>query len=168
MARFATGKDAWGISDRSGFRYRLRDMKREWTGMLVGPDEFEEKHPQLEPIRSLPDAEAIRDPRPDTRTEPAVEQLLGINPFKSGSSGSAVVTVIEPSHGRTTGDTVRFRKAEGFDGFTESVLENASGYTITVVDVNSYTFTASSGTATEGSRRGGGQNATAGPVTLEN
>jgi len=168
MARFATGKDAWGISDRSGFRYRLRDMKREWTGMLVGPDEFEEKHPQLEPIRSLPDAEAIRDPRPDTRTEPAVEQLLGINPFKSGASGSALVTVIEPSHGRTTGDTVRFRKAEGFDGFTESVLENASGYAITVVDVNSYTFTASSGTATEGSRRGGGQNATAGPVTLEN
>jgi hypothetical protein len=36
---FASGKWAWGLSDRSGFRYRLREMKREWTGALVGPDE---------------------------------------------------------------------------------------------------------------------------------
>ena len=38
---FASGKKAWGISDRSGRRYRLREMKREWNGLLVGPDEFE-------------------------------------------------------------------------------------------------------------------------------
>lgn len=168
MARFASGKDAYGISDRSGFRYRLRDMKREWTGMLVGPDEYEEKHPQIEPRRNIPDVEAIRDPRPDNRTEPSVAQILKANPFTSGSSGSAVITVTEPNHGRTTGNTVRFRKVRAFDGFTEAVLENASGYSITVVDANSYTFTASSGTATEGNKRGGGKDATAGPVTLEN
>jgi hypothetical protein len=34
---FASDKNAYGISDRSGFRYRLRDMKKEWTGALVGP-----------------------------------------------------------------------------------------------------------------------------------
>ena len=75
--------------------------------------------------------------------------------------------MVEPSHGRTTGDTVRFRKAEAFDGFTEAALESASGYTITVTDSNLYTFTASSGTATAGNSRGGGENATVGPVTLE-
>ena len=31
---FASNKNAWGISDRSGFRYRLRDMKQEWTGRV--------------------------------------------------------------------------------------------------------------------------------------
>ena len=67
MARFATGKDAFGISDRSGFRYRLRDMRKEWNGLLVGPDEYERKHPQLEPVRHLPDVEALRNPRPDTQ-----------------------------------------------------------------------------------------------------
>ena len=41
MARFATGKDAYGISDRSGFRYRLREMRTEWNGFKVGPDEYE-------------------------------------------------------------------------------------------------------------------------------
>ena len=130
--------------------------------------EYERKHPQLEPVRHLPDIEALRNPRPDIRTEPVVAQLLSLNPFVSASSGSAVITVLEPSHGRTTGDTVRFRKVQGFDGFSSTVLEKADGYTITVVDSGSYTFTASSGTATTGSQRGGGEVATAGPVTLEN
>ena len=167
MARYASGSNAWGYSDRSGFRYRLAEMMTEWSGAKVGPDEYEAKHPQLEPIKVGPDPQALRDPRPDQRTETAVEILLVVNPFVSGSSGSAVITVLEPSHGRTTGDTVRFRKTQGFDGFSSTVLEKADGYTITVVDSGSYTFTASSGTATTGSQRGGGQNATVGPVTLE-
>ncbi len=62
---YASGSKAFGISDRSGFRFRLREMKREWTGALVGPDEFEPKHPQLEPIRVGPDPQALPNPRPD-------------------------------------------------------------------------------------------------------
>ena len=49
MGKFASGKHAFAISDRSGQRYLYRDMKREWNGLLVGPDEYEPKHPQLEP-----------------------------------------------------------------------------------------------------------------------
>jgi hypothetical protein len=63
---FASGKWAWGLSDRSGFRYRLRDMKREWTGALVGPDEYDPKHPQLFPPKVGPDPQALRNPRPET------------------------------------------------------------------------------------------------------
>jgi len=66
---FASDKNAYGISDRSGFRYRLRDMRREWTGALVGPDEYEPKHPQLYPPKPGPDPQALRTPRPD-RAEP--------------------------------------------------------------------------------------------------
>jgi hypothetical protein len=62
---FASDKNAYGISDRSGFRYRLRDMKKEWTGALVGPDEYEPKHPQLYPPKVGPDPQALRNPRPD-------------------------------------------------------------------------------------------------------
>ena len=36
MARYASGRKAWGYSDRSGFRYRLRDMIKEWNGLKVG------------------------------------------------------------------------------------------------------------------------------------
>ena len=65
MSKYATGKKAYGISDRSGFRYRLRDMRKEWNGLLVGYDEYEPKHPQLEPLRARPDPQALRDPRPE-------------------------------------------------------------------------------------------------------
>ncbi len=65
MSKYATGKWAYGISDRSGFRYRLRDMRKEWNGLLVGKDEWEPKQPQLEPLRATPDPQALRDPRPE-------------------------------------------------------------------------------------------------------
>ena len=71
MAKYATGKKAYGISDRSGFRYTLKKMQKEWTGMLVGFDEFEPKHPQLEPVRKFSDPQALKNPRPD-RVEPVV------------------------------------------------------------------------------------------------
>jgi hypothetical protein len=164
MARYATGKKAWGYSDRSGFRYRLKEMKTEWNGLKVGPDEYEAKHPQLEPNHPGPDPTALYQPRVDGRSEVTVENLLALNPFTSTAS-SAVITVFESSHGRSTSDTVRFRNASSFDGFTKAVLENASGYSITKIDDNRYSFTASSGTATSGTKGGGGR-VTAGPVTL--
>ena len=167
MSRFATGKNSYAISDRSGLRYRYRDMRREWNGLLVGKDEYEPKHSQLGPFRARTDAEALADARPD-RTEPAVERILPRDSFTSGSSGSAVITVREVSHGRTTGNVVRFKKTNGFDGFTGTVLQKSSGYSITVTDADTYTFTASSGTAITGGKRGGGENATVGELPATN
>ena len=164
MARFASNKYALGISDRSGAAYPLRNMRKEWTGMLIGKDEWESKQPQLTVLRVVADPEALRDARPD-RTEPAVDVLLSFNAFTSGSSGSSIITVREPGNSRSTGDVVRFRTVEAFDGFTEAVLEAASGYSVTVVDSSTYTFTVSGETASTGSVQGGGA-ASAGPVTL--
>ena len=76
MSRFATGKDSYATSDRSGVRYRYRDMRREWNGLLVGKDEYEPKHPQLEPFPKVVDAQALKDARPD-RVEPLVVPVGG-------------------------------------------------------------------------------------------
>ena len=76
MSRFATGKDSYAISDRSGVRYRYRDMRREWNGLLVGKDKYEPKHPQLEPFPKVVDAQALKDARPD-RVEPLVVPVGG-------------------------------------------------------------------------------------------
>jgi len=65
MAKFASGKHAFAISDRSGQRYLYRDMKREWNGLLVGPAEYEPKHPQLGPFRKVSDPQALRNARPE-------------------------------------------------------------------------------------------------------
>ena len=62
---FASGKFAYGICDITGFRYKLKDMKRTWDGLLVGPDQFDPKHPQLMPKPNTQDPQAIRNARPD-------------------------------------------------------------------------------------------------------
>jgi hypothetical protein len=77
---YASGKNAWGISDRSGRRYRLREMKTEWTGAKVGPDEFEPKHPQLYPPKAYPDPQALRAPRPETGLSEQRAVQWGWNP----------------------------------------------------------------------------------------
>ena len=77
---YASGRNAYGISDRSGRRYRLREMKTEWTGAKVGPDEFETKHPQLFPPKAFPDPQALRGPRPETELPEQRAIQHGYNP----------------------------------------------------------------------------------------
>lgn len=161
---FARGKYAYRISDRSGFRYRIRDMRKEWNGSIVGYDEYEEKHPQLTPPRIRTDLEAIRDARPD-RTETAVPNLLPLNAFTTTAS-SATVTVNEPNHGRSTSDTVRFRDAQSVGGIPASTINSASGFTITNIDTNNYSFPA--GTTALFTQKGGGGFASAGPTSITN
>ena len=90
---YASGKNAWGISDRSGRRYRLREMKVEWTGAKVGPDEFEPKHPQLYPPKAYPDPQALRDPRPETQLTEQRAVQWGWNPV-----GFAYIPGLSPSN----------------------------------------------------------------------
>ena len=62
---FASNKRAYGICDITGFRYRLKDMKKTWDGLLVGPDQWSPKHPQLMPKPTPVDPEALKNPRID-------------------------------------------------------------------------------------------------------
>ena len=167
MPKFATGKNSKEISDRSGLAFPYTEMVFEWNGAFVHTSEFEAKAPQVQPGPHPADAVSLQNVRTD-RTETAVPQLLGVNAFTTGSSGSSTITVTERNHGRSSSDTVRFRDVDSFDGITKANLENSSGYSITKVDDDSYTFSVSTDTATTGSIRGGGGRATAGPATIEN
>tara|TARA_R100001440_G_scaffold7561_1_gene14853 strand:- start:849 stop:1352 length:504 start_codon:yes stop_codon:yes gene_type:complete len=165
MSNFATGRKAKAISDRSGMAFPYTEMVKEWNGSFVHGSEFEAKHPQLEPRPHKADAQALQDARPD-RTETAAPNLLKTDSFKTGSASSSTITVTEPSHGRSTSDTVRFYAATSFDGITATNINAAAGYTITVVDTDTYTFSVSTDTATTGNIRGGGFRAYAGPTTI--
>ena len=70
MPRYATGKYAKAISDRSGLEYRYKDMRKEWNGALVGKDEFERKHPQLGPFRKIHDPQTLKEARPNNTKFP--------------------------------------------------------------------------------------------------
>lgn len=165
----ARGKYAYGICDKTGFRYKLNELVNEVkngvrTGLRVGKDVVDPDHPQnfLGRLR-ISDPQSVRDARPD-RTEPEAIAMLGFNAFTTGVSGSSVITVTELNHGRDTGDTVRFRNVDPFDGITKSDIELSSGYSITKVNNDSYTVTVS-GVSSAGNFSGGGSLASAGPVT---
>ena len=164
MSNFSSGKRAKAISDRSGMAFPYREMLKEWNGSFVHQSEFETKHPQIEMKVHKPDRQALQNARSD-REESAVPNLLPFNAFKTATSGTSVITVTEPNHGRSSTDTVRFYDVSSFDGITAANITRAAGYTITKVDDNSYTFTVATDTATSGNLRGGGQ-AFAGPTTV--
>ena len=181
----ARGKYSKAISDRSGMEFPYDQMMREWNGSLVHRSEFEPKHPQLEIRAKHGEEQGLMNARPD-RTENEVIAILGPNPFETISASSGIINVTEKSHGRSTGDTVRFRGAlstsktfkdpQNFDGITGSNVAKSAGYSITVGKRDSagditnttdfYHFTVDTNTATSGGVSGGGENCSAGPATL--
>jgi hypothetical protein len=163
MAKLSRGKYSQAISDRSGMAFPYQEMLTEWDGSFVHTSEFEAKQPQIQPTRFTGDPQGLSNARPD-RTEPVTENLLPGNSL-SLTSGSSIVTVTEPAHGRSTNNTVVFRNVNGSPGgLVFSLFENSSGFSITVVDTNSYSFNCgSNATVTE---KSGGMFVTAGPVTL--
>jgi len=184
----ATGKFSKAISDRSGMEFPYNEMITEWNGSFVHVSEYEEKHPQLEISAHHGDEQGLLNARPD-RTENKVLILLIPNAFETISASSGIINVSEKGHGRSTGDTVRFRgpihttsdpdgfeNLTGFDGITGSNLSRAAGYSITVGKRDSsgnitntenfYHFTVATDTATTGGISGGGQSCSSGPATL--
>jgi protein-arginine kinase activator protein McsA len=71
---YAVGKYSQAICDRCGFQYPYLEMREEWNGHKVCPECFETKHPQLDPIFTPTDPQAIYKPRVD-RKEPLVVQV---------------------------------------------------------------------------------------------
>jgi|TARA_R110000824_G_scaffold11792_1_gene51786 hypothetical protein len=192
---YASGKHALAISDRSGLRFPYSEMVREWNGALVHYSEFEAKQPQLDPKPVGSDPQALFNPRPQRASTPVLI-LLDNNPFTSIIySGTTYVNVYSEDHQRKAGDIVRFRGAPQVtagSGFLNvptfdnvSDLSNANGFTIALGKIDSsgnvtgattsdtltnpvnYFYITSTSNATSGNVEGGGQNCSAGPVTLE-
>ena len=141
MARYASGKNAWGYSDRSGFRYRLSEMMTEWNGSKVGPDEFEPKHEQLEPISPGPDPQALYDPRPENNLQPVTVRFPTFNtvtlqpipiPRAVARAGTLTTTGATPG-GAAISLTLAGVAGTGAVGtLSTSILTIAATYTITV------------------------------------
>ena len=149
MGKYATGKYAKAISDRSGMEFPYREMVREWNGAFVHVSEFEPKQPQLEPKPQSPDGVALLHVRTD-RTEPATTVRIPDNGFETYEAGSSIINVFSPGHGLTDNTTYRFRGApttspgtgtssnpvfaysnpQNFDGISGSNIAKAAGYTI--------------------------------------
>jgi len=111
MGKYASGKHALAISDRSGMAFPYDEMVREWNGFLVHTSEYEPKQPQLQPKPVGSDPQALYNPRPQPASKTSLI-LLDNNPFTSVIySGTTYVNVFSKDHQRAAGSTVRFRGA---------------------------------------------------------
>ena len=208
MGKYASGKHALAISDRSGMAFPYDEMVREWNGFLVHTSEYEPKQPQLEPKPVGSDAQALFNPRPQPASKTSLI-LLGNNPFTTVIyGGTTYVNVFSEDHQRSAGDVVRFRgppivtsagpggsdpadlrnlqsfaTIPTFDNVSD--LNNTAGFTIALGQIDSagnvtgatttdsltqpinYFYITSTSNATTGGISGGGDNCSAGPVTLE-
>ena len=109
MGKYASGKRALAISDRSGMAFPYPEMVREWNGSLVHISEYEPKQPQLEPKPVGSDPQALYNPRPQPDSVASLI-LLNSNPFTSVIySGTTYVNVFSENHQRAAGSVVRFR-----------------------------------------------------------
>ena len=100
MAR-ASGSKAWGICDITGFRYKLRDMKMTWNGLLVGPDQWSPKHPQLDRKPYPADSQGLKNARPDSSDDNT--KFLVYTNVQDGILGTVLDTYeIECSVGEVT------------------------------------------------------------------
>jgi hypothetical protein len=133
MPRYASGKHALGISDRSGRAYRVRDLVKEWTGLLVGRDEFETKQPQLTPRRAVADPEALRNARPDRRRtccRSTVRRTMLLNQDLPDQRLLQLQNQVIQEKLETLFD---LEAVSNFDGFTSSAIEYSTGYSITKI-----------------------------------
>ena len=209
MGKYASGKRALAISDRSGMAFPYPEMVREWNGSLVHISEYEPKQPQLEPKPVGSDPQALLNPRPQPASKTSLI-LLDNNPFTSVIyGGTTYVNIFSEDHQRSAGDVVRFRgppvvTAAGPGGANPDDIKNlqqfasvptiggadinsASGYTIALGQIDTagnvtgatttdpltdpinyfYIKFDLSVAGTVGGISGGGENCSAGPVTLE-
>ena len=107
MAKFAKGKYALAISDRSGLAFPWREMVTEWNGAFVHTSEYERKQPQLEPKPFVADPQGLEQARP-ARTEFPTEDFLPKNPFTTAAA-DATVSVAFENGDMSVNDIVRFR-----------------------------------------------------------
>jgi len=92
MAKFATGKNALAISDRSGMAFKHTEMVKEWNGSLVHYSEFEPKHPQIRRRRTVADAIALQNTRPQRFQNP---RTVAQNDATLADSGGITVGVAD-------------------------------------------------------------------------
>ena len=87
MGKYASGKFAKRISDRSGMAFPYNEMVQEWTGAWVHISEFEPKQPQLEPLPIVNDPQALQESRGQIANSTCFVGLIGVNTNRFASVG---------------------------------------------------------------------------------
>ena len=191
MGKYASGKRSLAISDRSGMAFPYTEMVREWNGSLVHTSEYEAKQPIPKPasVASL----ILLDPNPFTTIIYGGTTYVNVYSEDHQRKAGDIVRFRGPPIVTTAGaggaDEADQRNLQAFINIPTfdnvSDLNNANGFTIALGQIDSagnvtgattsdpltnpinYFYITSTSNATTGNVKGGFNNCSAGPVTLE-
>ena len=90
MPKYASGRFAKRISDRSGLAFPYNEMVKEWNGSTVHISEFEPKHPQLDPRYHPTDPQSLQNAKPQIIS---ANVDLGINLYATNIFGAVQQTI---------------------------------------------------------------------------
>ena len=156
MARFAKGRNALMISDRSGVAFPYREMVQEWNGLWVHTSEYEPKQPQIDPRPVGADPQALQHAKP-ARVEFPVQDILPNNPFTT-TAASKTLSVSFPNNGLNAGTSyVRF----------SDVKQAVGGVAITTLELSTTLNGALTNSATSIVLTDGSEFPTAGYIVIE-
>ena len=104
-AKFAGGRHALAISDRSGLAFPYQEMVFEWTGMFVHSSEWEPKQPQLD-LTYFTDAQTLRNARPQANISATQAARTGGGLVGSSTGGVPNQVTALPGFENTSGNSV--------------------------------------------------------------
>ena len=142
MARYTKGKHAVAIDDRSGFKVKHKNLRREWTGMMVHKSDWESKQAQLDPSKYFKNtgSNVLENPRPDNDNDSAIvrlgplnQQFQGVMQMYQGleTLQGFVVNVTEVPPGQEAGTALgsfTFSSQENLTGIAAGSTQGAVGF----------------------------------------
>ncbi len=122
MGKYARGKHAVLIDDRSGFKIKYKDARTEWNGFRVYKGDWEPKQPQLDPGKYIEGSgpTVLYKPRPPQNTSATIVQLGPLHGKYSAQCAANLGRVV-------------IGAGEDSEGFQANSVLNASGVAIAIV-----------------------------------
>jgi len=131
MAKWASGKYSQAISDRSGMAFPYNEMVKEWNGSLVHISEYEPKHPQIRRRRTVADAIALQNTRPQRFQQPT--DINGVEADSGGITvGVANLTLPGDFAYITQGQTVMVPADPSLQNRRRELLMNINSVTVEI------------------------------------
>lgn len=120
--------DHYFISDRSGLRFRVSEMRKEWNGSVVHVSEWDPRHPQ-DFVRGLADKQSV----PNARPQP-IDIYVGplTTAIAAAAAAGAMTVTVENGARFASGDRVAVFLDNG--EIFRVILSGVAGNVLSLVD----------------------------------
>ena len=120
------------ICDRSGFKVKSTEVKREWNHSVVRREDFEKRHPQ-DYVRGVRDIQSVSNPRPGAPDSPTHSETT----LDAAELPGQTVLSVTATTDMTAGDSIMVEMDDGTFHLS-TIASFSAGDTVTIADATPY------------------------------